>query len=477
MTGSTRLVAQLLAQLVEGQELVYGGDKVAVVSHDLAESFTAGDRLVIVQETGDLLHIPQAQHELVSAAVGEAVAGFATLASCSDEQITDFFERFAAAVDDDVAFGPVLEANRTDVDAALAKDRSTTRLQLTPGMRSHMAAGLRSWAESPTRRQQLLSTVEHDDWSVSSWRAPLGAVGFVFEGRPNVFADATGVLRTGNTAVFRIGSDALGTATAIMRCCVTPALAAAGLPAGAVQLVESVARAAGWALFADERLSLAVARGSGSAVAQLGAVARQHGVPASLHGTGGAWVVASEHADLAVLADVVEHSLDRKVCNTMNVCCIPRSHSTQFRSIVAEAAGRAAAGRRTEAVIHQIADEEVGRLGEEWEWEDSPEFWLVEVESLADAVDLFNRHSPRLAASLISDARDEQEWFYSSIDAPFVGNGFTRWVDGQFALGQPELGLSNWQAGRLFARSGVLSGDSVYTVRMRADVRDHTVHR
>ena len=41
----------------------------------------------------------------------------------------------------------------------------------------------------------------------------LGVVGFVFEGRPNVFADATGVLRTGNTVVFRIGSDALGAKT------------------------------------------------------------------------------------------------------------------------------------------------------------------------------------------------------------------------------------------------------------------------
>ena len=47
--------------------------------------------------------------------------------------------------------------------------------------------------------------------------APLGVVGFVFEGRPNVFADATGVLRGGNTVVFRIGSDALGTARAIVR--------------------------------------------------------------------------------------------------------------------------------------------------------------------------------------------------------------------------------------------------------------------
>ena len=57
------------------------------------------------------------------------------------------------------------------------------------------------------------------------------------------------------------------------------------------------------------------------------------------------------------------------------------------------------------------------------------------------------------------------------------GDGFTRWVDGQFALLQPELGLSNWQAGRLFGRGGVLSGDSVYTVRLRASIIDPELHR
>ena len=66
---------------------------------------------------------------------------------------------------------------------------------------------------------------------------------------------------------------------------------------------------------------------------------------------------------------------------------------------------------------------------------------------------------------------------YRGVDAPFVGNGFTRWVDGQFSLNQPELGLSNWQGGRLFGRGGVLSGDSVFTVRLRAVVDDHHLHR
>jgi glutamate-5-semialdehyde dehydrogenase len=63
------------------------------------------------------------------------------------------------------------------------------------------------------------------------------------------------------------------------------------------------------------------------------------------------------------------------------------------------------------------------------------------------------------------------------VDAPFVGNGFTRWVDGQFALDRPELGLSSWQHGRLFARSAVLSGDSVYTVRTRAWQATPDLHR
>jgi glutamate-5-semialdehyde dehydrogenase len=466
-----------LTHLVEGQVLVYGGDRATVVPAALAESFSAGDRLVIVQDTGDLLHIPQAEHELVSAAVGNAVDAFAALSECTDQQISEFFERFAEAVDDDALFAAVLDANDADVDAAAARGRSTTRLVLSTAMRADMSSGLRSWGASSIRREQLLSTVDHQKWSVSAWRAPLGVVGFVFEGRPNVFADATGVLRTGNTAVFRIGSDALRTAQAIMRCCVAPALAAAGLPAGAVQLVESAAHAAGWALFTDARLGLAVARGSGAAVAQLGAVARQHGVPVSLHGTGGAWLVVSEKADAAVVADTVEHSLDRKVCNTMNVCCIPRSRSAEFAPIVAEAAQRAAARRGSEAVMHRADGHDKARLGHEWEWENAPEYWLVEVDSIAEAAELFNTYSPRFSASLISDDLGEQQRFYASVDAPFVGNGFTRWVDGQFALDQPELGLSNWQAGRLFARGGVLSGDSVYTVRLRAQVRDHSVHR
>ena len=87
--------------------------------------------------------------------------------------------------------------------------------------------------------------------------------------------------------------------------------------------------------------------------------------------------------------------------------------------------------------------------------------------STGDAVTLFNRESPRFIASLISDDTVEHARFYAAIEAPFVGDGTTRWVDGQAALRKPELGLTNWQTGRLFGRGGILTGDTVHTVRTR----------
>ena len=102
---------------------------------------------------------------------------------------------------------------------------------------------------------------------------------------------------------------------------------------------------------------------------------------------------------------------------------------------------------------------------------------LLVTRSVEDAVDAFNTVSPRLAASLVSEDPDEHRRFYDSIDAPFVGDGFTRWADGQYALGTPELGLSNWQGGRLLGRGAVLSGDSVFTIRHWARIGDPDLDR
>ena len=496
-----------LERLEAGQRIVFGGDRVTEVSEELAATFCVGDRLVVVQESGALLLVPAADHALADAAVTAAHEAFLALGAVPDEAVTAFYEAFAERLEDPRAFGPIGEANARDVAAASQQGRSTTRLELTERMRADMVAGLRTWRDAPSGRGALVESVDHGGWRVEQRRAALGVIGFVFEGRPNVFADATGVLRSGNTVVFRIGRDALGTARAIQEHALVPALAAAGLPAGSAELLSSPSRATGYALFSHPLLALAVARGSGPAVEQLGAVARQAGTPVSLHGTGGAWLVAGESAEADRFAAAVLHSLDRKVCNTLNVCCIVNSRAQELVPrflAAADEAGtrrnaptkvhvvdrsaphvppdwfqRRVAVRRADGTVDEAQAETIAEadLSREWEWEDSPEVSLVVVDDLDAAVALFNCYSPRLVASLISADASEQDRFWSGIDAPFVGDGFTRWVDGQFAFDRPELGLSNWQHGRLLARAGVLSGDSVFTLRTRAFQTDPDLHR
>jgi len=485
----------------------YGGDRVAIVSAELAAAFREGDRLLVVQETGDLLRIPAAEQAIAAEAVGRAETAFRAMAAVADAQVSRFYEEFAARLDADATWARIDAANREDVERARARGRSVTRLVAGERMRAEMVAGLRAWRDAPSWRGRVLETIQHDGWSVEQLVGSLGVVGFVFESRPNVFADATGVLRGGNTVVFRIGSDALGTARAIVEHALDPALAAADLPPGAASLVASADRAAGWAMFSDRRLALAVARGSGPAVAQLGSVARQAGIPVSLHGTGGAWLVADRTAAAGKFAAAIFHSLDRKVCNTLNVCCLPRERAGELVPAFLGALRQAGKRRGYAYKLHVAAGDEgyipeewfstrarilraegeveeplaeslpLAELGREWEWEETPEVTLKVVADLDEAIALFNEYSPQLIACLVSEDPAMQRRFYEAVNAPFVGNGFTRWVDGQYALNRPELGLSNWQSGRLFARGAILSGDGVYAIRTRATQVDPDVHR
>jgi glutamate-5-semialdehyde dehydrogenase len=496
-----------LDRLTAGMLIPFGGNRAAAVPPALADAFRAGDHLLIVQDTGDLLHIPAAEIARAADAVGRAAAAFAQMCAVTDDAITRFFDVFAQQLENEPAWHAIADANAADVSAARLAGRSTTRLQATARMRVEMIAGLRSWRDAPPSRGRSIGHIRHAGWTLDQIAAPLGIVGFVFEGRPNVFADAAGVLRSGNTAVFRIGSDALRTAQAILRHAVQPALGEAGLPDGALCLLESADRAAGWALFADRRLAMAVARGSGRAVAQLGSVARQSGIAVSLHGTGGAWMIADHDANAMRFAAAVRHSLDRKVCNTLNVCCIHRACAADLVPVFLDALQDAGKLRGFGSKLHVVAGGEAfspaawrqahvqvrrasgellepqmdvlreDELGREWEWEETPEVTLTIVDDLEQAVALFNRYSPRFTASLISDSAETQDRFFTAINAPFVGDGFTRWVDGQYALNQPELGLSNWENGRLLARSAILSGDGVFTVRSRARQTDINIHR
>ncbi len=480
--------------LESGQRILCGNQWVRV-SEQLAKAFQPGDSLIALQEIGELLHVTAADLKTAHEAVSDAAIAFMGLSLVSDQQISLFYEKFAEFLQNDELFHLVKIANEKDIAAALEEKRSVTRLRIDEKMRTDMVDGLLMWSRLNLSREQILNTVQHDGWSVDVVRAPLGVVGFVFEGRPNVFADATGVLRTGNTVVFRIGSDALGTARAISQHMVVPALTASGLPEKSVVLIDSPTHGAGWALFAHEALSLAIARGSGNAVAQLGAVARQSGTAVSLHGTGGAWMLLGNSAQSGDIEPLITHSLDRKVCNTLNVVAMAKDISAQKIQAVLNGISNAATQSGTRALVHatnssknlfercdvpgniNLIFSETVDYSHEYEWENEPELALFFGANLQECVGLFNTQSPQFIVSCLSQDQNDHDLIWRECNAPFVGSGFTRWVDGQYALNRPELGLSNWEGGRLLARGGVLSGDGVHTVRLRAQQGDTGVHR
>lgn len=457
------LHAMQLSDVPAGTPVIVGD--AAVPMPELAP----GDTVIPVGRVGRLLVVDEAARRAAEEAVADAHAAFTVVRDASPDVISAFFRSFAERLDDDDVWATVAAANAADVERALAADRSTTRLRVSDKMRAGMVDGLRGWADAPCRTGAVIESRDGDDWRVERRIAPLGVVAFVFEGRPNVFADGAGVLRNGNTAVMRIGGDALDTALAIETHALGPALDDAGLPRGAVRLVRSRSHAAGQALFTLPQVRLAVARGSGPTVALLGAIAEQSGIPASLHGTGGAWMWIEASADPDTVRNAVRNSLDRKVCNTLNCVVLERGAAATLGPVLAGVLDEIGAVVHvvggSEGVVAgvDVVDEAV--LATEWEWEDVPECTFVCADDLAAAADLVNRWSPHFVASVLSQRPGAFDEFLAAVDAPYVGNGFTRWVDGQWAWDRPELGLTNWERGRLLGRSGILSGDDIVTVR------------
>ena len=134
-----------LVSLTAGMRVPYGGNNVAIVSEELASEFESGDRLIVIQTTGDLLHIPSDVWDISYKTVEQAHNAFLEMGSVDDDSITKFFKLFADYLSDDERFSAIKDSNDEDVRMARSKGRSTTRLILSEKMRTDMVAGLRLW--------------------------------------------------------------------------------------------------------------------------------------------------------------------------------------------------------------------------------------------------------------------------------------------------------------------------------------------
>jgi len=353
---------------------------------------------------------------------------------------------------------PLLEANRADLERGRAAGLTSAfidRLTLSETRIEEMAAGLRQVAALPDPVGETVEAWRRPNGiEISRVRVPLGVIGFIYESRPNVTADAAGLcLKSGNAVLLRGGSEALASNAAIVNV-LGKAVEKAGLPVDSVQVVETADRAAVMAMLTLDRfVDLIIPRG-GEEFVRL--VAERATVPVLKHDKGVCHVYVDAGADLDMAAAIAVNSKVQRVsvCNAMETLLVDAAVAAVFLPRVA--------ARLREAGVEMRGDDRTrgfvpdARLATDADWDTEYLDYIVAirvVDGLGAAIEHIRRHGSGLAEAIVtSDLRNSRR-FTREVDAAAVlVNASTRLVDGsQFGMGA-EMGIST---SRLHARGPV----------------------
>ena len=354
--------------------------------------------------------------------------------------------------------GAILDANRHDLERARTAGHARAfveRLTLTEGRVEEMAAGLRHVAGLPDPVGETVETIRRPSGlEIARVRVPLGVIGFIYESRPNVTADAAGLcLKSGNAVLLRGGSEAFESNTLLAQI-LGKAVEKAGLPPEVIQAVETADRAGVMAMLTlDRYLDLIIPRG-GEEFVRL--VAERATVPVLKHDKGLCHLYVDDGADLDMaLAVAVNAKVQRvSVCNSLETLLV--------HAAIAPALLPRLAARLAEVPVEVRADERAralmpgARAAEAADWDAEYLDYILAVrvvEDLDEAVAHIRRHGSGLAESIVTRDVRRARRFTQEVDAAAVlVNASTRLVDGsQFGMGA-EMGIST---SRVHARGPV----------------------
>ena len=300
--------------------------------------------------------------------------------------------------------GTIVEANRSDLDRARVKGYPRAfvdRLTLTDSRIEDMAAGVRQVAALPDPVGETVEVWRRPNGvEISRVRVPLGVIGFIYESRPNVTADAAALcLKSGNAVLLRGGSEALESNTVIAQL-LAKAVEKTGLPAEAIQYVDTPDRAAVMAMLTlDRYLDLIIPRG-GEEFVRL--VNERATVPVLKHDKGLCHVYVDEGADLDMAVAIAVNAKAQRVsvCNAMETLLVHAAVAPRFLPLVAarlaEAGVELRGDERTRALVPAARPAEPA----DWDTEYLDYILAVRVvESFEDAVAHIRRHGSGLARS------------------------------------------------------------------------------
>jgi glutamate-5-semialdehyde dehydrogenase len=283
---------------------------------------------------------------------------------------------------------------------------------------------------------------------VAKMRVPLGVVGMIYESRPNVTADAAALcLKSGNACILRGGSEAIASNLAI-HAAMLRGLAAAGLPANAIQLVTTTDRAAvGEMLVMRGVIDVLIPRGGKNLTSRIAADAK---VPVIKHLDGVCHVYVAQSADLDMAVAIADNAKTQRYapCNTMETLLVDAAIAPRFLPRIAAIYAAKAVEMRVCAVSQKILDAAgfatVPATDADWVTEYlAPIIAIRVVDGIDAAMEHIATYGSAHTDAIITTDTSQAERFLREVDsASVMVNASTRFADGfEFGLGA-EIGIS-----------------------------------
>jgi glutamate-5-semialdehyde dehydrogenase len=384
--------------------------------------------------------------------VGVAARAAATLmAAASTAAKNQALRRLAERLREQL--GVLQAANALDLEAARAAGLAAPlldRLKLTPQIIDTVAEGCEQIAAMADPVGEISDLKRQPSGiSVGRMRVPLGVFGMVYESRPNVTIEAASLaIKSGNACILRGGSEALQSNLALWRE-VQVALVDAGLPADAVQLVQTTDRAAVGRLIAmPEYVDVIIPRGGKSLIERISAEAR---VPVIKHLDGNCHVYVDSAVDLDMAVAVTDNAKTQKVspCNAAESLLVHRAAAAQFLprigAIFAAKGVQMRCDAGAKALLAPLAGADViDAVESDWSEEYLAEVISIKlVDSLDEAVAHINHYGSHHTDAILTTNHPNAMRFLREVDsASVMVNASTRFADGfEFGLGA-EIGIS-----------------------------------
>ncbi|PZM96685.1 MAG: glutamate-5-semialdehyde dehydrogenase [Actinobacteria bacterium] len=342
----------------------------------------------------------------------------------------------------------IVAANEEDLAAGRAAGLSAAlldRLALSPERINGMADGLRQVAALPDPVGEVVrGATLPNGLELRQIRVPFGVVGMIYEARPNVTADAAGIcLKSGNAVLLRGSSSALRSNTAIVAV-LRDAIAQAGLPADAVQLVDATSRDSVKELMRARGLvDVLIPRGGASLIRT---VVEESTVPVIETGVGNCHVYVDAAADVEkALAITLNAKTQRlSVCNTAESLLVHVDVAAAFLPRALAALHEAGVTVHGSPEVAAYSDKVVPATEEDYATEYlSADISVAIVDSLDAAVDHIRRYGTGHTEAIVTESVAAAREFVARVDAAAVMvNASTRFTDGgEFGFGA-EIGIS-----------------------------------